>query len=87
MPGIRRPSCARPGSSASCWSPRPSTCRAPGCCSRRPGCRWCRRRLISSARRGRFRGQRSAARRVGLHHSYYALHEWLGIAWARLSGV
>ena len=22
-----------------------------------------------------------------LHHSYYALHEWLGIAWARLSGV
>ncbi|MBV2193864.1 MAG: YdcF family protein, partial [Azonexus sp.] len=22
-----------------------------------------------------------------LHHSFYALHEWLGIAWARLSGV
>ena len=22
-----------------------------------------------------------------LHHSYYALHEWLGIAWVRFSGV
>ena len=24
---------------------------------------------------------------AALHHSYYALHEWLGIAWARLSVV
>lgn len=40
-----------------------------------------------SKTRGGFEANDLLPSASALHYSYYALHEWLGIAWARLSGV